>query len=122
MKPARGIELSVFDERRAQVFGADHLFAGRDPMRWGRVVDGLAAWESKTAKRPARPPGLLSPTFRKGKPVRPVDHFAAFCESLTQSDDRWEGQPLKPEAWQRRFWREALDDWRFLACLANPTA
>jgi hypothetical protein len=27
--------------------------------------------------------------------VRPVDHFAAFCETLTQSDDRWEGQPLK---------------------------
>ena len=53
--------------------------------------------------------------------MRPVDHLAAFCESLTQSDERWEGQPLKPEAWQRRFWREALDDWRFLACLANPT-
>jgi phage terminase large subunit-like protein len=44
--------------------------------------------------------------------VRPVDHFAAFCESLTQSDDRWEGQPLKLEPWQRRFWKEALDDWR----------
>ena len=27
--------------------------------------------------------------------VRPVDHFAAFCETLTQSEDRWKGQPLK---------------------------
>jgi phage terminase large subunit-like protein len=44
--------------------------------------------------------------------VRPVDHFAASCESLTQSDDRWEGQPLNLEPWQRRFWREALEDWR----------
>jgi phage terminase large subunit-like protein len=40
-------------------------------------------------------------------------HFAAFCETLTQSEDRWEGQPLRLEAWQRRFWREALEDeWR----------
>ena len=46
------------------------------------------------------------------KQVRPVDHFAAFCETLTQSEDRWEGQPLKLEPWQRRFWREALDDRR----------
>ena len=44
--------------------------------------------------------------------VKPVTHFAAFCESLTQSEDRWEGQPLKLEPWQRRFWREALYDWR----------
>ena len=44
--------------------------------------------------------------------MRPVDHFAAFCESLTQSEDRWEGQPLALEPWQRRFWREALEDWR----------
>ena len=44
--------------------------------------------------------------------MRPVDHFAAFCASLTQSEDRWEGQPLKLEPWQKRFWREALDDWR----------
>jgi hypothetical protein len=29
--------------------------------------------------------------------VKPVDNFAAFCASLTQSDDRWEGQPLKLE-------------------------
>ncbi len=39
-------------------------------------------------------------------------HFAKFCETLTQSDDRWEGQPFQLEAWQKRFWREALDDWR----------
>ena len=44
--------------------------------------------------------------------MRPVEHFAAFCESLTQSEDRWEGQPLKLEPWQKRFWREALEDWR----------
>jgi hypothetical protein len=44
--------------------------------------------------------------------VRPVDHFAAFCATLTQSDDCWEGQPLKLEPWQKRFWREALEDWR----------
>lgn len=44
--------------------------------------------------------------------MRPADHFSAFCETLTQSDDRWEGQPLKLEPWQRRFWKEALDDWR----------
>jgi phage terminase large subunit-like protein len=54
----------------------------------------------------------LSRTFRAGEAVRPVDHCAAFCASLTQSDDRWAGQPLKLEAWQRRFWREALEDWR----------
>jgi len=41
-----------------------------------------------------------------------VEHFAAFCESLTQSEDRWEGQPLKLEPWQKRFWREALEDWQ----------
>ena len=23
--------------------------------------------------------------------MRPVDRFAAFCETLTQSEDRWEG-------------------------------
>ena len=44
--------------------------------------------------------------------VRPIAHFAAFCASLTESEDRWEGQPLKLESWQKRFWREALDDWR----------
>jgi phage terminase large subunit-like protein len=44
--------------------------------------------------------------------VKPAAHFAAFCASLTQSEDRWEGQPLELEPWQRRFWREALDDWR----------
>jgi hypothetical protein len=31
--------------------------------------------------------------------MRPVDHFASFCETLTQSEDRWEGQPLKLEPW-----------------------
>jgi phage terminase large subunit-like protein len=50
------------------------------------------------------------PIFRRE--VKPTDHFAAFCASLTQSEDRWEGQPLELEPWQRRFWREALDDWR----------
>ena len=44
--------------------------------------------------------------------VKLVSHFAAFCASLMQSEDRWEGQPLKLEAWQRRFWKEALEDWR----------
>jgi phage terminase large subunit-like protein len=44
--------------------------------------------------------------------VKPAAHFAAFCETLTQSEDRWEGLPLKLEPWQRRFWREALDGWR----------
>jgi hypothetical protein len=43
--------------------------------------------------------------------VRPVDHFAAFCASLTQSEDRWESQPLRLERWQRRFSQEALEDW-----------
>jgi hypothetical protein len=33
--------------------------------------------------------------------VKPVDHFAAFCEALTLSEDRWEGQPLKLEPWQK---------------------
>ena len=42
----------------------------------------------------------------------PHAHFAAFCESLTQSEDRWEGKPLVLEPWQKRFWKEALDDWR----------
>jgi Phage Terminase len=43
--------------------------------------------------------------------VKPVDHFAAFCASLTQSDDRWDGKPLVLEPWQKRFWAEALADW-----------
>lgn len=38
-------------------------------------------------------------------------HFAAFCESLTQSEDRWDGEPLKLEPWQKRFWKDALDGW-----------
>src|SRR5436190_6227482 len=38
-----------------------------------------------------------------------VDHFAKFCrEHLIQSEDRWEGQPLKLEPWQRRMMGEAL--------------
>ena len=41
-----------------------------------------------------------------------AQHFAAFCRALTQSEDRWEGEPLKLEPWQKRFWRDALDDWR----------
>jgi len=44
--------------------------------------------------------------------VTAAKHFAAFCASLTQSEDRWEGKPLKLEPWQRRFWREALGNWR----------
>ena len=44
--------------------------------------------------------------------MTPADHFAAFCASLTQSDDRWDGQPLRLEPWQTRFWAEALDGWR----------
>lgn len=44
--------------------------------------------------------------------MRPEEHFTAFCASLTQSEDRWEGKPLKLEPWQKRFWREALADWR----------
>jgi phage terminase large subunit-like protein len=38
-----------------------------------------------------------------------VDHFAKFCrEHLMQSEDRWEGEPLVLEAWQRRLFGEAL--------------
>jgi phage terminase large subunit-like protein len=44
--------------------------------------------------------------------VTPAAHFAKFCETLTQSEDRWEGLPFKLEPWQKQFWREALDDWR----------
>ena len=44
--------------------------------------------------------------------MKPAEHFAAFCASLTQSDDRWDGKPLDLEPWQRRFWREALEGWR----------
>jgi phage terminase large subunit-like protein len=44
--------------------------------------------------------------------VRPDEHFARFCASLTQSEDRWDGLPLRLELWQKRFWREALGDWR----------
>lgn len=50
--------------------------------------------------------------------MRPHEHFAAFCESLTQSEDRWEGEPLILEPWQKRFWKDALDgDWRSLVLL-----
>lgn len=45
-------------------------------------------------------------------PVTPASHFAAFCETLTQSEDRWEGEPFRLEPWQKRFSREALDDCR----------
>jgi phage terminase large subunit-like protein len=44
--------------------------------------------------------------------VNAASHFAEFCASLTQSEDRWEGEPFTLEPWQRRFWREALRDWR----------
>jgi phage terminase large subunit-like protein len=44
--------------------------------------------------------------------LSPHAHFAQFCESLTQSEDRWEGKPLVLEPWQKRFWKEALDGWR----------
>lgn len=38
-----------------------------------------------------------------------VAHFAKFCrEFLVQSEDRWEGLPLKLEPWQRRMMGEAL--------------
>ena len=44
--------------------------------------------------------------------MTPAAHFAKFCETVVQSDDPWEGQLFKLEPWQRRFWREALGDWR----------
>lgn len=38
-----------------------------------------------------------------------VLHFAEFCrDHLIQSEDRWEGQPLVLESWQKRFFGEAL--------------
>jgi phage terminase large subunit-like protein len=38
-----------------------------------------------------------------------VLHFSKFCrEHLIQSEDRWEGNPLLLEAWQRRMLGEAL--------------
>jgi hypothetical protein len=49
--------------------------------------------------------------------VKPADHFAAFCATLTQSEDVWEVQPFTLEARQRRFWREALKDWRSVVLL-----
>ena len=66
------------------------------------------ASESRERKRKSFPKRWLA--YAAGSEV---DHFAKFCrEHLTQSEDRWEGQPLKLEPWQRRFWREALYDWR----------
>jgi phage terminase large subunit-like protein len=36
-------------------------------------------------------------------------HFAEFCKTqLVQSEDKWEGQPLELEPWQRRMLGEAL--------------
>ena len=38
-----------------------------------------------------------------------IGHFNAFCkEFLVQSEDRWEGQPLDLEPWQKRMMGEAL--------------
>lgn len=38
-----------------------------------------------------------------------VGHFAEFCrDHLVQSEDRWEGQPLLLEPWQKRMMGEAL--------------
>jgi hypothetical protein len=38
-----------------------------------------------------------------------VGHFADFArEHLIQSEDRWEGKPLRLEPWQRRMLGEAL--------------
>jgi hypothetical protein len=54
--------------------------------------------------------------------LTPATHFAAFCETLTQSEDRWEGEPFKLEPWQRRFWREALGDWRSVVPCRRPPA
>jgi hypothetical protein len=55
--------------------------------------------ERRYRKAAGPPPGLIVAHISAGEAVRPVDHFAAFCESLTQSEDRWEGQPLKLEPW-----------------------
>ena len=44
--------------------------------------------------------------------MNPAQHFAEFCSALTQSEDRWEGEPLVLEPWQKRFWKDALDGWR----------
>jgi phage terminase large subunit-like protein len=40
--------------------------------------------------------------------VKAAAHFAQFCLSLTQSDDRWEGEPLRLEPWQKKMMGEAL--------------
>jgi hypothetical protein len=45
-------------------------------------------------------------SYATGSEVR---HFADFArEHLIQSEDRWEGKPLRLEPWQRRMLGEAL--------------
>ena len=77
----------------------------------GAGWEGRAAGEDMLPRDQARTRSGIFAYFGCDR-VKPVSHFAAFCASLTQSEDRWEGQPLKLEPWQKRFWREALDDWR----------
>lgn len=55
-----------------------------------------------------------------------VAHFAEFCrEHLIQSEDRWEGEPLELEDWQRQMMGEALSydeaglaTWRWVVIVA----
>jgi Terminase large subunit, ATPase domain len=81
--------------------------AKTEPAVFPSFRSGLWYWNRSKAS------AVLQVALEEGEVVRPADHLAAFCATLTQSDDRWEGQPLQLEPWQRRFWRDALaDDWR----------
>jgi hypothetical protein len=52
-------------------------------------------------------------SYEAGSEVR---HFSKFArEHLIQSEDRWEGQPLKLEPWQRRMLGEALGGCHLMA-------
>jgi hypothetical protein len=52
---ARGIELPVFDERRARVFGAAHVSTGINPKHRGRVLKTSREGRPDTARPQARP-------------------------------------------------------------------
>jgi hypothetical protein len=49
--------------------------------------------------------------------VTPADHLAEYYASLTQSEDRWEGELFVLERWHKRFWREVLKDWRLVVLI-----
>ena len=61
--------------------------------RGGPSVSSLGG-EAISARPQSHPRFVLLRTYSACEGVRLADHFSAFCETLTQSEDRLDGQPL----------------------------